>query len=106
MNPASQCDMLVRLERFKVQANDYWEHVKQVYQKDNKAQFMPQLYEFSKNPLLVSLVASLLHTVDEINWGLINENQGKKNSSPPNEDVTFTVEYRKTARLQCTAEGG
>lgn len=77
LNPNSQCDMLVRLDRFKVQANDYWEHVKRVYQKDNKARFMPQLYEFSKNPLVVSLVASLLHTIDEINWGLINENQGK-----------------------------
>jgi adenosylcobinamide hydrolase len=39
---------------------------------------MPKLYEFSKNPLIVSLVASILHIIDEINWGLIPEPNGKK----------------------------
>lgn len=78
LNPDSQCDMLVRLERFGFKPEEYWEHVKNAYPQQEKTTFMPKLHEFSKNPLVVSLVASFLHIMDEINWGLINEPSGKK----------------------------
>jgi Uncharacterized conserved protein len=78
LNPESQRDMLVRLERFGFNPENYWEHVKSTYKNQVKTKFMPILYQFSKNPVVVSLIASILHIVDEINWGLINEPVGKK----------------------------
>ncbi|HII84795.1 MAG TPA: adenosylcobinamide amidohydrolase, partial [Methanobacterium subterraneum] len=78
LNPKSQCDMLLRLERFGFNQENYWEHVKSTYKNQDKTNFMPILYHFSKNPVVVSLVASILHIVDEINWGLISEPVGKK----------------------------
>lgn len=78
LNPDSQCDMLVRLERFGVNPEDYWKHVKNAYSQQDKTTFMLKLDEFSKNPLIVSMVASILHIMDEINWGLIPEPTGKK----------------------------
>lgn len=78
LNPDSQCDMLIRLERFGVNPEDYWKQVKNTYSQQDKATFMLKLDEFSKNPLIVSMVASILHIMDEINWGLITEPNGKK----------------------------
>jgi len=78
LNPDSQCDMLVRLERFGFNQKNYWKHVKNTYIQQEKPRFMPKLYEFSKNPLVVSLVASILHIIDEINWGMIPDHIGKK----------------------------
>ncbi|AUB54652.1 MULTISPECIES: adenosylcobinamide amidohydrolase [Methanobacterium] len=78
LNPKSQCDMLLRLERFGFNQENYWEHVKSTYKNQDKTNFIPILYHFSKNPVVVSLVASILHIVDEINWGLISEPVGKK----------------------------
>lgn len=78
LNPKSQCDMLLRLERFGFNQENYWEHVKSTYKNQDITNFMPILYHFSKNPVVVSLVASILHIVDEINWGLISEPVGKK----------------------------
>ncbi|WP_321421180.1 adenosylcobinamide amidohydrolase [uncultured Methanobacterium sp.] len=78
LNQDSQGDMLVRLERFGVNPEDYWKHVKNAYSQQDNATFMLNLYEFSKNPLVVSLVASILHIMDEIKWGLIPEPTGKK----------------------------
>jgi adenosylcobinamide hydrolase len=78
LNPESQCDMLVRLERFGFKQENYWKHVKNTYTNQEKTIFMPKLHEFSKNPLVVSLLVSILHIIDEINWGLIPELTGKK----------------------------
>lgn len=78
LNPKSQRDMLIRLERFGFNQENYWEHVKSTYKNQAKTKFMPILYHFSKNPVVVSLIASILHIVDEINWGLISEPVGKK----------------------------
>ncbi|BDZ70904.1 adenosylcobinamide amidohydrolase [Methanobacterium petrolearium] len=78
LNPDSQCDMLVRLERFKVDPENYWEHARSAYQEPDKTKFMENLHDFSKNPLVVSLVASILHLIDETSWGLASQGAAEK----------------------------
>ena len=82
LNPDAQCDMLVRLERFKVNSETYWEHAKSVYQVKDKAKFLEKLHNFSKIPPVVSLVASILHVVDETRWGLVSEDVARKTAIP------------------------
>ncbi|MFA0833314.1 MAG: adenosylcobinamide amidohydrolase [Methanobacterium formicicum] len=97
LNPNSQCDMLIRLERFGVNPEDYWKHVKNAYPPQEKTIFMSKLYEFSKNPLIVSMVASILHIMDEINWGLITEPNGKKTAIPMIKTLPSVLNIEKQA---------
>ncbi|MBP1910542.1 adenosylcobinamide amidohydrolase [Methanolobus bombayensis] len=74
----SQRDMLVRLERFGVTELDYWNVASGLNGANRKAAFFKVLREMSKNPVLVSAIASVLHIVDEISWGLLPETAGGK----------------------------
>lgn len=74
----SQCNMLVRLERFEIGENKYWKTASMLEGENRKSYFVSQLRNISKNPALVSSTASMLHILDEISWGLIPENAGKK----------------------------
>ncbi|MBP2133178.1 adenosylcobinamide hydrolase [Methanomicrobium sp. W14] len=75
--PESQRDMLLRLERFKLDEKDFWSTASAMPGENKKALFIKNLREFSKNPVIVALTASILHILDEINWGLIPELSGK-----------------------------
>ncbi len=97
LNPDSQRDMLVRLERFGVNQEDYWKHVKNVYSQQKKTTFLLKLYEFSKNPLVVSMVVSILHIMDEINWGLIPEPIGKKTAISIIKTLPSVLKMKKQA---------
>ena len=78
INPDSQQDMLVRLQRFGYGEENYLENINQLSNTLNKAEFIRNLHNFSKNPIVVSMISSILHIVDEINWGLIPEASCKK----------------------------
>lgn len=73
----TQCDMLVRLDRFGVDEERYWKAAREIGVK-KKNEFLKKLHYFSKNPAVVAMIASILHIMDEINWGLIPELEGKK----------------------------
>lgn len=77
LTPDSQHDMLVRLERFGVGEEQYWKAAKN-RGVSQKREFLRNLRQFSKNPIVVTMVASILHIIDEISWGLITEHHGKK----------------------------
>ena len=78
LNPDSQRDMLVRLERFGIDENKYWQTASSLEGENKKELFIKNLRDFSKNPSVVAMTASILHIIDEINWGLIPENAGRK----------------------------
>jgi len=74
----TQRDMLVRLERFKVDEAMYWKVASTLEGENKKPIFIEKLRRAAKDPTLVSLTASVLHIMDEVSWGLIPENAGRK----------------------------
>lgn len=78
LNPDNQRDMLVRLNRFGIDENKYWETASSLEGENKKEQFIKDLREFSKNPSVVAMTSSVLHILDEIEWGLVPETAGKK----------------------------
>ena len=78
LTPDSQRDMLVRLNRFGIDEEKYWQTAESIPGTKQKKEFIENLHNFSKNPLIVAMVSSILHIVDEIEWGLIPETAGKK----------------------------
>lgn len=78
LTPDSQRDMLVRLERFGIDEKKYWETASSLEGENKKDVFIKNLRDFSRNPFIVAMTASLLHIVDEIEWGLVPELAGKK----------------------------
>lgn len=74
----SQRDMLVRLNRFGIDEEKYWQTAESIPGTKQKKEFIENLHNFSKNPLIVAMISSILHIVDEIEWGLIHETAGKR----------------------------
>lgn len=73
---SSQCDMLVRMDRFGVTPENYWKYAENMGATD-KSQFMRDLKDLSRDPVAVALTSAVLHVVDEVKWGLIPESAGK-----------------------------
>lgn len=78
LTPQSQCDMLVRLERFGVNEQQYWKKASELEGENRKARFISSLRTMSKNPFLVGATTAVLHISDEISWGMIPEKAGKR----------------------------
>ncbi|ADN36978.1 protein of unknown function DUF105 [Methanolacinia petrolearia DSM 11571] len=76
--PESQRDMMVRLERFGIDEKKIWSIASRLEGENRRSVFIKNLREFSKNPDVVAMTASLLHIQDEINWGLTPELSGKR----------------------------
>lgn len=76
ITPESQCDMLVRMDRFGVNEEDYWNVAEGLGVKD-KTRFINGLRELSRDPVVVAITSAILHVVDEVDWGLISEVAGK-----------------------------
>jgi adenosylcobinamide hydrolase len=78
LTPDSQRDMLVRLERFGIDEKKYWEVAASLEGENKKDVFIKNLRDFARIPPVVAMAASLLHIVDEIEWGLVPELAGKR----------------------------
>ena len=78
LTPDSQCNMLVRLNRFGIDEEKYWQTAVSFAGIKEKEKFMAKLHNFSTNHMVVAIVSSILHIVDEIEWGLIPETVGKR----------------------------
>ena len=74
----SQQNMLVRLERFGIGEEDFWEAATSLPGENNREEFLAHLRKMAEDPVLVAATASLLHIVDEIGWGLLPGDAGKK----------------------------
>ncbi len=78
ITPISQRDMLVRLDRFGIDEARYWKVASTLEGENKKPGFIEQLRKISRNPALVAATVSVLHIIDEVSWGLIPENAGRK----------------------------
>ena len=78
ITPITQRDMLVRMDRFGVDEAQYWKVASTLEGENKKPRFTEELRKVSRNPALVAATASVLHIIDEISWGLIPENAGRK----------------------------
>ncbi|WP_440951497.1 adenosylcobinamide amidohydrolase [Methanococcoides sp. FTZ1] len=78
ITPISQRDMLVRLDRFDVDEAQYWKVASTLEGENKRHRFTEELRKVSRNPALVAATASVIHIIDEVSWGLIPENAGRK----------------------------
>jgi len=78
LNKDTQRDMLIRLDRFGLTEKNYWETAFALEGENKKSEFIANLRDFSKKPPVVAMTTSILHLVDEVNWGLIPEQPGKQ----------------------------
>lgn len=90
----TQRDMLVRLERFNVDEARYWKVASTLEGENKKHQFIEKLRKNAKDPALVSLTSSVLHIIDEISWGLMPENAGKKAAFALMREVTSVLDLK------------
>lgn len=100
LNAGSQRDMLVRLERFGFSEENYWQYLKTLDSPLSKDNLMKILHDFSKNPLVVSMLSSILHIVDEINWGLLPEIAGKKTAISMMKTLPTVLEIDKYPQFE------
>ncbi|MGM0771629.1 MAG: adenosylcobinamide amidohydrolase [Halobacteriota archaeon] len=78
ITPITQQDMLIRLDRFRINEAQYWKVASTLEGENKKPRFTEELRKVSRNPALVAATASVLHIIDEVSWGLIPENAGRK----------------------------
>ncbi len=78
LSPESQRDMLVRLNRFHIGEEQYWDAAISFEGENRPELFIRTLREFAKDPAVVAMTASILHICDEVSWGLVSELAGKR----------------------------
>jgi adenosylcobinamide hydrolase len=76
LSPASQRDVLVRLSRFGVTADDFWNAAVQAglagrASDEEREQFLQFLKIWAQEPGSVARAVAALHVVDEAEWGLL-----------------------------------
>jgi len=83
LSAESQMDVLARLSRFSVTKEDLWQAAEKIMTKSkhnsvSQEEFFIHLLECAKNPGLVAMTSATLHIIDEVEWGLLPENEAKK----------------------------
>jgi adenosylcobinamide hydrolase len=83
LSPASQCDALVRLSRYRVTEDILWNEVTKISGQEHsdpvvKERFILELRTWAKEPRAVAFVAAALHIVDEAEWGLLPSQEAKE----------------------------
>jgi adenosylcobinamide hydrolase len=86
LSPESQMDVLARLSRFSVTKEDLWQAAKELMKKStsntvSQENFFINLHNCAKNPFLVAATSATLHIIDEVEWGLLPENEAEKAAS-------------------------
>lgn len=77
LNPQSQRDACKRLSRYKVNDLDYLKFIEDIKDIDKKM-FLKYLKEFALDEKTVTYISAVIHIQDEILWGLITDDIGKK----------------------------
>ena len=77
LTPISQCNMLLRLERFGVDEAYYWKVASHMAGENRKMRFLKDLRELALNPSLVTATAAITHIVDEVSWGLLPDTSAR-----------------------------
>lgn len=71
LNPKRQRNFLARLERYGIGPEDFWREAQEAGLAFEKGRYFEQLHRLAGDARLVALVASLLHLLDEYEWGLL-----------------------------------
>lgn len=78
LTPIYQRDILVRLERFGIKEEKIWEAACKLAGENCENDFRKELRRVTRIPTMVGITSSILHIVDEISWGLLPEQDGKR----------------------------
>ncbi len=73
LTPSYQLNALVRLDRFKMNLDDFYMNYLKVDDEDKKKEFIQSLMKVSKNPELVAYVSLLIHIIDQYRVGLLSK---------------------------------
>ncbi|MDE4908121.1 adenosylcobinamide amidohydrolase [Methanogenium marinum] len=76
--PENQQNMLVRLGRFGIGEENFWETATALPGEHCREEFCARLTEMAGDPVLVAATASVLHIADEVAWGLLPLNAGRR----------------------------
>lgn len=78
LGPESQQHMLVRLARFGIGEEDFWQAAATRPGERSREEFCARLRERAKDPVLVAATAAVLHIADEVAWGLLPDEAGRQ----------------------------
>ena len=77
LSPASQQDIMVRLNRLSIGEDEIWTRASSMNGENRKPLFIRSLRETAKDPVLLSAATGVIHIMDEIDWGLLPETAGR-----------------------------
>lgn len=77
LSPASQRDVLVRLNRLSIHEEDLWTRATRMAGENRKPLFIRCLRETARDPALLASATAVMHIMDEIAWGLLPETAGR-----------------------------
>lgn len=76
--PECQQNMLVRLKRFGIGEETFWEIASTLPGEHYREDFCARLREMADDPMLVAATAAILHIADEVAWKLLPEDVGRR----------------------------
>lgn len=91
LNPLSQRNALVRLQRFRVTERDIWMSSQKFPGSCGEQDFLRSLSALAGRPDVVAATGSILHLMDEISWGLIPEDVGRRMGAALVKDLPRTL---------------
>lgn len=81
LTPSYQLNALVRLDRFKMSLDGFYEDILKIDRDENKREFIVSLLKVSKNPELVGYVSLIIHVIDQYRMGLLSKKTALKVSN-------------------------
>ena len=78
LTPSYQLNALVRLDRFKMSLDEFYDEVVDANDEDEKKEFILSLIKVSRNPELVGYVSLIIHIIDQYRVGLLSEKAALK----------------------------
>lgn len=81
LTPTYQLNALVRLDRFKMNLDEFYNEYVCVKSEKEKKEFILSLMKISKNPELVGYVSMIIHIIDQYRVGLLSKNASLKVSN-------------------------
>lgn len=107
LNPASQHNVLKRVDRFGITEISLWENYKTLGGELSRPRFSDKLYKFANESLNVTYASLYAHLIDQLMWGLISPEEavtaGRKllafmeNTHDKRKDIS--IEQEKTAAI-------
>ncbi|WFN33817.1 adenosylcobinamide amidohydrolase [Methanogenium sp. S4BF] len=107
LGPASQHNMLVRLARFGIGEEDFWEAAAALPGVQDRVSFLAALRVRATDPVLVAATAAVLHIADEVAWGLVPDEAGRQAVCSMMTGIPAAIGIKRPVRPDgfCTGNG-